>query len=44
MQSPCSETPTLGPALAEQEQTSHWLYQGATVLAILVFLMSFWSC
>jgi hypothetical protein len=31
---------------AEQRQvkTGNYLYQGATVLAILLFLISFWSC
>jgi len=44
MQSPWSETTMLPSAPAEKEETSHRLYQAATVLAILVFLISFWSC
>ncbi len=28
----------------EQHQEGHLLYQGTTVLAILLFLISFWSC
>lgn len=29
---------------ARQAKTGNYLYQGATVLAILLFLISFWSC
>lgn len=29
---------------AEEHRTNHLLYQGVTVLAILLFLISFWSC
>jgi hypothetical protein len=29
---------------AERHPVGHFLYQGATVVAILVFLISFWSC
>ncbi len=33
------------PALGEAEQRmGHLLYQGAVVLAVLLFLISFWSC
>lgn len=28
----------------DQPRTSSFLYQGATILAILLFLISFWSC
>ena len=45
MQAPCSDS-TLLSASAEPEQTQigHALYQGATVVVILLFLISFWSC
>jgi hypothetical protein len=29
---------------AEEHTTNHFLYQGVTVVAILLFLISFWSC
>jgi hypothetical protein len=28
----------------EQHEAGHLVYQGTTVLAILLFLISFWSC
>jgi len=28
----------------DQHQPGHLIYQGTTVLAILLFLISFWSC
>lgn len=44
MQAPGSETTLPGSAPAEKHETSHLLYQGATLAAILLFLISFWSC
>jgi hypothetical protein len=29
---------------AEQHEAGHLVYQGTTALAILLFLISFWSC
>jgi hypothetical protein len=47
MQANCSN-PALAsvasPAADEQHPVAHFLYQSATVLAILLLLMSFWSC
>jgi hypothetical protein len=36
-------TATLHPD-SGQHKARHLIYQGATVLAILLFLFSFWSC
>jgi len=50
MQAQCSDQTlaaiVLNPVDAETRQvkTGNYLYQGATVLAILLFLISFWSC
>ncbi len=48
MQAQCQDQalPTLASSSAEAEQLQmgHFAYQGATVLAILLFLISFWSC
>jgi len=46
MPSPLTETPLLTSVHSDEEHSriGHALYQGATVLAILVFLISFWSC
>ncbi len=30
--------------IQEQPRTGNFLYQGATILAILLFFISFWSC
>jgi hypothetical protein len=38
-----SIAPAVSPD-AEAHKSSHLLYQGVTVLAILLFLISFWSC
>lgn len=45
MHAPYTDTSLLSaPAQEEHTQIGHTLYQGATVVAILVFLISFWSC
>jgi hypothetical protein len=46
MQAQCSEQPVLANALPSEAQhkAGHVLYQGAIVMAILLFLLSFWSC
>lgn len=46
MQAPYTDNTLLSATHAEEEHTQigHALYQGATVLAILAFLISFWSC
>lgn len=44
MQAPQTTMLASAPAAKGQENTSHLLYQAATVLAILLFLVSFWSC
>jgi hypothetical protein len=45
MQAHCPEQPRiLHHADAQHSEVGHFLYQGATVVAILLFLISFWSC
>jgi hypothetical protein len=45
MHAPCNETPLLAASpAANDHSTGHALYQGGTVLVILLFLISFWSC
>jgi hypothetical protein len=45
MQAQCPEQPLIMPhADAQQSEVGHFLYQGATIAAILLFLISFWSC
>jgi len=48
MQAHCPEQPVAILANAHpvesENQTGHILYQSGIVLAILVFLLSFWSC
>ena len=45
MQAHFSEQPRMiHHADAQQSEVGHFLYQGATVAAILLFLISFWSC
>lgn len=50
MQAHCADQSlaAIGSAQPDAElrklKTGNYLYQGATVLAILLFLISFWSC
>jgi hypothetical protein len=45
MQAHFSEQPRIiHHADTQQSEVGHFLYQGATVAAILLFLISFWSC
>jgi len=50
MQAHCTDQTLPAIALAHSDterrtqKTGNYLYQGATVLAILLFLVSFWSC
>jgi hypothetical protein len=46
MQAHCPEQPVLANALPSEasHKAGHALYQAAIVVAILVFLLSFWSC
>jgi hypothetical protein len=46
MQAHCPEQPVIANGLHSEasHQAGHALYQGAIVVAILVFLLSFWSC
>jgi hypothetical protein len=48
MQAHCPEQPVAVLANAHpaenEHHAGHILYQGAIVVAILVFLLSFWSC
>jgi hypothetical protein len=46
MQAHYTEQTLATPAHAEAEEhtTNHFLYQSVTVVAILLFLISFWSC
>jgi hypothetical protein len=47
MQANCSDPTTVAMAPPHPEgehQVAHFVYQSATVLAILLFLISFWGC
>ncbi len=47
MQAQCAEPVLVAasePAETQQHEIGHSLYQAAIVVAILLFLISFWSC
>jgi hypothetical protein len=37
-------SPTASPKVENHHQMGHFVYQAATLTAILLFLISFWSC
>jgi hypothetical protein len=43
---PDQTLPAMAPSHpdTEQHEAGHLVYQGTTILAILLFLISFWSC
>ena len=48
MHAHCPDQPLVAMAPTQQDEKhhepGHLVYQGTTVLAILLFLISFWSC